>query len=136
MNRPANPFQFEAAHTQEVGGESILDSDTFSALWELAGEDDPELVADLVALFLADSAGRVREIRANRSATDFDQVGQAAHALKSSSANVGALPFSRICAELEEVTRVGEIGNEGITELIDRTLLMYGEVCVALGHST
>ncbi|MEL6907355.1 MAG: hypothetical protein AAFP22_18250, partial [Planctomycetota bacterium] len=79
MHSPTfGPYQFDAVHGPEVGGETILDLSTFGALQELAGDDDPDLVNDLVQLFLGDSAGRMEEIEEAQKNEEVDSVGRAA----------------------------------------------------------
>lgn len=127
------PFRFDAVHSDDVGGEHVLDEATFGALQELAGDDDPDLVADLVGLFLGDSRERMDEIAAARSSSDAATIGRAAHALKSSSANIGALAFSGVCADLEREARAEGASAEALIALIDRAIAMYTDVCAALG---
>lgn len=130
-----HPFRFDAVHASEFGGGAVLDEATFGALQELAGEDDPDLVSDLVSLFLSDSKERMSEIAKDTGAPELEPVGRAAHALKSSSANIGALAFSRVCAELEALARSEAPQNDTLVSLIEKAAVMYAEVCDALGDS-
>jgi HPt (histidine-containing phosphotransfer) domain-containing protein len=58
----------------------------------------PDLVADIIGQFLMDLPKRVQAAVA---AGDLQALGPPAHALKSSSAAVGASRLSRLCAALE-----------------------------------
>jgi len=137
MTSPDAPsFRFDATHGPEMDEALVLDEATFGALQELAGDDDPDLVAELVELFLDDSRVRMGEIRSALDAGDGERVGRAAHALKSSSANIGALAFSGLCAELERTARRDGTSPTELEELVDRALRTYGEVCEALGDDT
>ncbi|MEM6674658.1 MAG: Hpt domain-containing protein [Planctomycetota bacterium] len=124
----------ELRHDDRLGGGPILDRDAFAALEELAGLDDPDLVAEIVELYLDDSLVRVSEVESGRRSSEFGRIGSAAHALKSASANIGALTFSEACADLEAATRVrGGVDLDEIERLCDRAMQMYAEVRTALG---
>ena len=92
-------------HSDDVGGGAILDTETLAALVELGGEDDPGLLQELVELFVDDAGRRVQGILAALDRGDIEAIGRAAHALKSAAANLGALPFSAACRELEASAR-------------------------------
>ncbi len=62
----------------------------------------PDLVADVVKKFLGDLPDRVQAVQMASADGDSIAVTKPAHALKSSSAMVGALRFSEICSDLEE----------------------------------
>jgi len=66
---------------------------------------DPEgksgLVTRIVALFVADSAKQVHELRAALDAADATLARRLVHTLKSSSANVGAMALARLSADAE-----------------------------------
>lgn len=137
--RPDQPsdtsFAFDAVHSPASGAASapVLDRATFSALEELAGDEDPDLVSDLVELFLEDSKVRMEQIEEAASGGDHDSIGRAAHALKSSSANIGALLFSRVCAEIESLSRSSTGADlPGLDDLLSRAASMYAEVRSAL----
>jgi HPt (histidine-containing phosphotransfer) domain-containing protein len=62
---------------------------------------------------------RLRSQLAGLSAqTDAKAIGDIAHTLKSSSASVGALGLSRVCAEAERASRAGDIEPLGVA-LVD-----------------
>ncbi len=88
-------------HDVAFGGGPVLDQDTIAGLIELGGEDDPSLLLELVDLFLDDGTDRMQQIAQARDAGDKDTIEKMAHALKSASANIGALCFSKTCRELE-----------------------------------
>lgn len=128
---PTSPLDLE--HDTQFGGGPILDRDAFGALEELAGDDDPDLIADLVGLYLEDSATRMGEVESGLGSSELERIGSAAHALKSASANIGALAFSRVCASLEKLARSGdEVNADELDELCRNALAMYDEVRSAL----
>ena len=96
-------FTSEAATPARCAGDasSSIDRSVLESIRALESEDDPNIVVDLIAIYLEDSASRVSEI--NRTVTIGDPVliERAAHALRGSSANVGARALAALCAKLE-----------------------------------
>ncbi len=123
---------FSKHHLEEHGGDPVIDRDVFAILEELADEDDPDLVAEIVELFLDDSAERMAQVA--DVGADADAIRSAAHALKSSSANIGALRFSRACSDMEAAARGDDL--DGLPELVRSALVMYEDVRVAFDRST
>ncbi len=117
-------------HRPENGGGVILDTKALDVLLELGGED-PSFVSEVVELFLTDSVIRVDEMSTGLEALEPDRVLRAAHALKSSSAHVGAAEFSRCCGELESLCRSDEQG-EDLLLTGRKAVAMYAEVQTAL----
>jgi HPt (histidine-containing phosphotransfer) domain-containing protein len=83
----------------------VLDMRILNDLRELGGEDDPALITELIGIFLSDAPLRLQEISRGLSRGDLAIVERAAHTLKSSSANIGAIGLSRLCREMEELAR-------------------------------
>lgn len=71
----------------------------------MAGPSGPLLVQELVDLYLKDAPRLLADIRHGLDAAARDQWTRAAHSLKSSSAQVGALRLSELCRRLEQVGR-------------------------------
>jgi signal transduction histidine kinase/DNA-binding NarL/FixJ family response regulator len=109
---------------------SALDQATLDGLRALESPDHPTLVADLMATYLNNSAELLDATRAALEAQDAEGVNRSAHALKSSSANAGALPFSTLCRELEAMGREGDLA--GAKDLFERLLAEHRRVIAAL----
>jgi HPt (histidine-containing phosphotransfer) domain-containing protein len=77
----------------------------FQALVEMVGPEMPEVLVDLMETYLEESAGLVRTIREALTSGDLEHALRPAHSLKSSSASIGAMYFSRLCADLESHLR-------------------------------
>jgi HPt (histidine-containing phosphotransfer) domain-containing protein len=117
-------------HSPENGGGVVIEVEAIRALEDLGG-GGTTFIAEIVELFLTDAVMRVHEMQAALDGPERERILQAAHALKSSSAQVGAIEFSRCCAELEGLCRT----IDGIDDLVPtgrRAVAMYGEVQVAL----
>jgi PAS domain S-box-containing protein len=74
--------------------------------------DDPEIVREFLAEYLAAARRSATDFRAARAAGDIRTIGAIAHKLKSSSRSVGALALGDLCAELESASRA--LAREGV----------------------
>ena len=89
-------------------GNSPAISDTeFQSLVEMIGPDMPDVLVDLLDTYLEESSGLVDEIRNGERQGDFNSILRPSHSLKSSSASIGALRLSKLCADLESHLRGG-----------------------------
>ena len=70
-------------------------------------EEETSLLQRLVTLFAEDAPKLLQQLRQALKSNDLTQIAEAAHALKSSSANLGSLQFSGYCAEIERNARQG-----------------------------
>ena len=95
-SRPQRPDPF---------GSEVLDLEVIDRLRELGGEDQPELVFDLIRLFLTDAHDRLAEMRRALREGDLDAIARIAHTLKGSSGSLGAVQLAEVCREVEELAR-------------------------------
>jgi signal transduction histidine kinase/CheY-like chemotaxis protein/HPt (histidine-containing phosphotransfer) domain-containing protein len=84
-----------------------LDTTTLVDLEDIMGD---ELVT-LVDAYLRDGETRMRNMREAADRGDSTEVGKLAHSLKSSSANLGALPLANRARQVEEAARNGALAN-------------------------
>src|ERR1700744_717353 len=76
------------------------------------------LVKRVLATYQASLAKLVAQLQLARGEGAWDQVSRVAHTLKSSSASIGALALSALCAEIERLLRAGD--SNGALPLIDQ----------------
>ena len=69
----------------------------------------PEFIGELVSLYIDDATVRIDALRDAVRRGDASAVASTAHALKSSSGNVGAECVRRLCTQLEELGRGGRL---------------------------
>ncbi|MFT4542147.1 MAG: HPt (histidine-containing phosphotransfer) domain-containing protein [Planctomycetota bacterium] len=119
----------DAKHYSFHEGGEILDQGTIDGLIELGG-DDTGLLLELIGLFLDDAGERVDQIVEAGPKSDLDTIEKMAHALKSASANIGALGFSLRCKELEANARDGQTG--AVAGMVINFKGMYDELGNAL----
>ncbi len=90
-----------AADTAHEQARPVLDPGMLDELREIAGDE----AAMIVRLFLEDAPRLVRQLEHASATPDLDAMREAAHALKSSSANVGALALSAAAKRIELAAR-------------------------------
>lgn len=99
----------------------------------MVGEDTPEVVVDLLDTYLEESAGLVHTITAAAAADNRDLMLRPAHSLKSSSASVGAMALSQLCADMELYAR-GSLPNLDVVQQAQSIEQEFERVRVALEH--
>jgi HPt (histidine-containing phosphotransfer) domain-containing protein len=87
---------------------AVLDEACMAELRALDPDGKAQLVRRVLAAYQASLAKQLAQMRASRAAGDWEQVARAAHTLKSSSASVGALALSALCADIERQVREGD----------------------------
>jgi HPt (histidine-containing phosphotransfer) domain-containing protein len=88
--------------------EPSIDAQTIQSLRDL-GSDDDDLLGEVIELYLDDSRVRIETMRAALAASDSEQLSGAAHAMKSASANVGAMGVRKLCESIEMIGRGGTV---------------------------
>ena len=88
---------------------STLSSEVLDSLRELQSDEDPFFLANLMTLFLTSLMTRIEAMGKAVEAGDTRVLGSEAHALKSSSGNVGAVVLSGFCEELETLGKSGQL---------------------------
>lgn len=107
-----------------------LDPQVLEQLQTLQRISNPQLLQELYSLYrktLVDKGPLVREAIAR---ADNQALFQSAHALKSSSANVGAVEFARLLAEIELLGRTGQAASA--TSFLERFEHEYSRVQAAV----
>ncbi len=110
--------------------EGILDPVVLQGLHELAGDDEPELFAELIDIYLEDAPLRLAEMARGLQLSDWKLLERAAHTLKSASANIGALRLAGLCKELECSARTAD--KQACAALFDQSSQHFPEVQAAL----
>jgi HPt (histidine-containing phosphotransfer) domain-containing protein len=109
---------------------ALIDMQVIENLKEIGGDDDPGLYIELIGIFLQDAPHRMEEMRRGLDSNDLKVLERAAHTLKSSCANVGALPLAEICRRMEESARFGRAHE--IRPLYDESRELWPRVEAAL----
>lgn len=89
--------------------EPILNLGVLENLRQLQAPGEPDLVPQLIDLYLADVPVRLDTLRQALAHGDGARLAQTAHTLKGSSANMGASRVARVCLELERCGKANDM---------------------------
>ncbi len=105
---------------------SPLDRQALELLRELGSDEGENFLCRVVEMFFNSARVQLEKMERAVGEGDGDALWQVAHALKSSSATLGALNLSRLCLELERRGRRGLLqGAEGLlTDLLQEYALV------------
>jgi two-component system, sensor histidine kinase and response regulator len=99
-------------NTEKVVAESsakdvdVLDRQVLAQLRELENADDPNLLSRVLQLYLNESPRLFSQLKQAVLQSDAREIELSAHALKSSSANVGATALAGLCVEIHSAVRL------------------------------
>ncbi len=107
-NPPVTPTQIENTLAQTDEAEP-LDQRVLDKIRALQRPGAPDILGKVIGIYLNTTPGLMERMKDTAVNGDADILYQAAHSMKSSSANLGAMQLSAICKELEAIGREGEI---------------------------
>jgi PAS domain S-box-containing protein len=119
----------DSEHTDQEA-RADLDTSALDALRDLESSGNPDLLRRLIDLYLHDAPELIKKINKGLEAGDAKSIGEAAHTLKSTSANLGARELASVCAALQDVSRSGSC--EQAAPLVARIEPLYAGVASAL----
>ena len=129
----AREHQGTEAMTENIEGQqggSVLDLEVIETLRALSDGDESDLFKELVDIFLDDTPNRLVDLIEAANGDDPKALESAAHALKSSCANLGAVALSELFREIETAGRNADL--ERVPSLIRDTKDEYERVEEAL----
>ncbi len=113
----------------EIVNEDYLDRKSLDKIKSL-GPNGPKMLCAVISIYLNDSPVLIERLVQSLNAGDADGVAQAAHALKSASANLGAMSLAEVCRQVEDIARGNSV--HGCNSLISDIRLEYGKAKEAL----
>ena len=116
-----------------TAGGPVLDAAAMAELRALDPDGKAQLVKRVLATYQSSLARLVGQLAQARTDGAWDQVSRVAHTLKSSSASIGALGLSAVCADIERLLRAGD--EAGVLPLLDRFQVEVDRVEVAVGQA-
>jgi len=93
---------------------------------QISADLGPEFIQELVEAYLAETPPIVIQLQGAYAGKDVDALCKAAHALKSTSAGIGAIRLSALAGELERSARAGRLAD--CTAQLDELLAVYALV--------
>ena len=131
--RPTEDAPVPPAARPDVTGvvveRATLNPQALAAIGRLSGHG-AALVGRVIRAFLADTPARLAQLREAGHAGNAEALRKAAHALKSSCANVGAERLAAFAAELEAIGRSGAVSRSA--PLLERTDAEWPQVVALL----
>lgn len=91
----------------------MLDSNILHGIMDLAGDDDPDFLSNLVGMFYARFPELADEISKAIKDGDAKALERSAHSLKGSCGNIGAMQLVQKCQELERMGRETNLDHAG-----------------------
>ena len=111
----------------------VLDAACMAELRALDPDGKAQLVKRVLATYQVSLAKLVAQLQSARADGAWDQVSRVAHTLKSSSASIGALALSGLCAEIERLLRAGD--NVSVAPLLEQFHAEVQRVDAAVGQT-
>ena len=124
ITAPAGPTPAPAPVT------SLLDERALAQIRALQQPGTPDLLSKIIGLYLNDSLKLLQQIRDGIADADPEMLRQAAHSLKSSSANLGAIELAAACKEMEQRGRERQL--EDTADLLRQLETCYDQAREAL----
>jgi HPt (histidine-containing phosphotransfer) domain-containing protein len=94
-----------------------LDLAVLESLRQLTRPNEPDVLREVLATFLADTPGRIAAITSAIQCQDAHALLRAAHTLKGAAASIGAAGVEGRCRDLENTARKGNV-DQGATALL------------------
>lgn len=110
--------------------DNVLDMSIVEELLSFVDDGDPELLVDLIQMFLDDGPSKVKSITDGLREGDMDKIERAAHSLKGTSGNLGARQLQDTCEEMQLASRQHQL--DEVREITPRIVAAYADAEVAL----
>jgi len=111
----------------------VLDAACMAELRALDPDGKAQLVKRVLIAYQSSLVKLVEQLRTARGSDEWAQVSRVAHTLKSSSASVGALALSALCADIERLLRADD--RAGAQRLLERFHAEVERVDQAVGQT-
>jgi CheY-like chemotaxis protein len=89
--------------------DEVMDASALAALQDLQGAGRPDLLAEVLAVYLRDTPPRLAALHEALAHKDAEALQRAAHRLKGSSSQIGAVQIVRLCTDLEHQARIADL---------------------------
>lgn len=109
-----------------MGESSVIDAQAIENLRSLNPGDGDEFLREIVGIFLEDTPQRIADLDQSLAAGDGPKFVRAAHSIKGSAANLGAMTLRAAAERLEHQSRVQGLGNLAV---------LVGEVKTEFGRA-
>ena len=111
--------------------DNVIDQAIIQGIRKLQKPGRPDLLKELISLFIETSESHLKILRASVENQDLGTVAHIAHSIKSSAANLGALKLSKQCIELEKIGN-GDLRPERLSSALYQLEEAYHEAAALL----
>ena len=113
-----------------MGEPSVIDAQSIENLRALNPDDNDEFLREIAGIFIEDTPQRIAELDQSLAAGDVAKFARAAHSIKGSSSNLGAMALRAAAEKLEHHAR--SRGLDGVSAMIAELKSEFGRAQVAL----
>jgi len=126
LDAASQPSPLKEKSPMQSESNGVIDMEVVAALRDLCEEGEPSLLDELIEIFLDDTPRRLEDLVQAFEEGNAHALEAAAHSLKSSSANLGALVFSGLMRDLETAGRNADLAQA--TQHVDQVKHEYSRV--------
>lgn len=108
----------------------VIDLQAIENLRALNPGDNDEFLREITGIFLEDTPQRIAELDQSLAAGDVSKFTRAAHSIKGSSANLGAMALRAVAEKLEHISRTEGLG--AVAPLVAQIKAEFGRAQVEL----
>ncbi len=98
---------------QTMHASAVIDARAIADLRALNPDDNDEFLREIIGIFLADTPVRIAELETSLAAGDLASFTRAAHSIKGSSSNLGAVALRAVAENLEHRARTNGLKGAG-----------------------
>lgn len=110
---------------------SVIDPQAIENLRALNPDDNDEFLREIVNIYLEDTPLRIKELDESFAAKDIGKFTRAAHSIKGSSSNLGAVAVRSVAEKIEHDSRVAK-GLDGVAALVTELKREYARAAAEL----
>ena len=99
-----------------MAADRALDSHVIESLRQLTPPGEPDVLTEVLKVFLEEVPKKIRALQAAVDAGDAAQAARLAHSLKGSSGNIGARSLLEVSRRIDDLAKSGDTGH--LTPLI------------------
>ena len=109
-----------------MSSDASLDPDVIDKLRQLTPPGEPDVLNQVLQLFLTEVPRRVERLRNALASGDIEEVARCAHSLKGSAGNIGARALHELCSRMDAQARENDLAGAG--SLVDSVTAEFGKV--------
>ena len=109
-----------------MGTVPVLDPAVINTLRQLTAPGEPDVLTEVLKLFLDDVPSRIQRLRNAYAAGNIEEVHRAAHSLKGSAGNIGAQALFEVCKQLDGIGKSGSL--QAAAPLVDALGVEFDKV--------